>query len=89
MSSDASKEWPGNFKELEKKRMKLKRKIQHHLKEHERLDKSESRDEARLKRTQQTIDTLDNAFEKVDQFLKTNSPGQVFAPAKPTFPTSL
>ncbi|MCU7806956.1 MAG: IS1182 family transposase [Candidatus Thiodiazotropha sp. (ex Semelilucina semeliformis)] len=74
MSSNASKEWSGTFKELEQKREKIKRQIRHHLKEHKQQDKQESRDDERIKRTQQTIDTLDKAFEKVDQFLKSHSP---------------
>ena len=89
MPSDASKEWSGTFKELEQKRNKIKRQIQHHLNEHQKLDKYETRDDARMKRTEQTIETLNKASDKIDQFLKCNSPGQVFAPAKPAFPKSL
>ena len=44
------------------------------MNEHQRLDNNESRDEERIKRTQQTIETLDKAHEKIDQFLKLNSP---------------
>jgi len=74
MSSNASKEWSGTFKELEQKRKKIKRQIRHHINEHKKLDQNESRDEARLQRTKQTIDTLDNAHNKIDQFLKTARP---------------
>ncbi|MCW9005414.1 MAG: transposase [Gammaproteobacteria bacterium] len=74
MSSDASKEWSGTFKELEQKRTKLKKLIHHHITEHQKLDKCESRDDERIKRTEQTIDTLNNAFDKVDKFLKTAQP---------------
>lgn len=74
MPSDASKEWSGTFKELEQKRNKIKRQIQHHLDEHRKLDKNETRDDARLKRTEQTIETLNKASDKIDQFLKSNSP---------------
>jgi transposase len=74
MPSDASKEWSGTFNELEVKRDKIKRQIRHHISEHKRLDKSESRDAERLKRKQQTIDTLNKAHEKIDQFLKSASP---------------
>jgi len=35
MRSNASKEWSGTFKELEQKRQKLRRLIQHHLSEHQ------------------------------------------------------
>jgi len=44
------------------------------LKEHERLDKQESENEERIKRTEQAIETLDKAAEKIDRFLKMQSP---------------
>ncbi len=74
MSSNAAKEHSGTFKELTEKRDKLRRQIQHHLKEHEKLDKQESRNEERLKRTEQTIESLDKAAQRIDAFLKHNSP---------------
>ena len=74
MSSDAAKEWSGTFKELDDKRAKIKRQIQHHLKEHARLDTQASRDDERLQRIKQTIETLDQAHERIDTFLKTASP---------------
>ncbi len=73
-SSNASKEWSGTFKELEKKRTKIKRQIQHHIKEHKELDQNESRDEVRLKREQQSIETLKKASKKIDNFLKKSEP---------------
>lgn len=74
MSSNASKEWSGNFKELEHKRDKIKRQLKYHIQEHHRLDKNEPREEERRRRTKQTIETLDDAYEKIDQFLKSSSP---------------
>ena len=74
MPSDASKEWSGTFKELEQKRDKIKRQIKHHLSEHQKLDKYETRDDARIKRAEQAIETLNKASDKIDQFLKSNSP---------------
>lgn len=74
MPSDASKEWSGTLTELEQKRDKIKRQIHHHIREHQRLDRSASRDEERVTRKQQAIDTLDKACEKIDRFLKTASP---------------
>ena len=74
MSSNASKEWSGTFKELEQKRAKIKRQIRHYMNEHKRLDLQETRDEARVQRIQQTIETLDKAHDKIDHFLKTNEP---------------
>jgi len=74
MSSDASKEWSGTLKELQQKRTKLKNLIQHHVSEHKKLDQNESRDDERIKRTEQSINTLDKAYEKIDKFLKIAQP---------------
>ena len=74
MSSDASKEWSGTFKELAHKRDKIKRQIRHHLNAQQEQDKSETRDDVRQQRTAQAIETLNQAAEKIDQFLKTASP---------------
>mgnify|MGYP001602239281 CR=1 FL=1 len=74
MPSNAAKEWSGTFKELEHKRDKLQRQIQHYIKEHQKLDSNESREDERRQRTQQTIETLNHAHAKVDHFLKTASP---------------
>jgi transposase len=74
MSSDAAKEWSGTFKELEQKQEKIQRQIKYHLNEHQKLDKYETRDDARIKRAEQAIDTLNKASDKIDQFLKTSSP---------------
>ncbi len=74
MSSNSSKEWSGTFKELERKRDKIQRQIQHHLTEQKALDKNESRDDERRHRAEQAIETLTKAHEKIDAFLKSNSP---------------
>ena len=74
MSSNAAKEHSGTFKELRDKSAKLRRLIQYHLKEHQRMDKQEPKDEERRKRTEQTIDTLNSAADRIDAFLKLNSP---------------
>ncbi len=74
MSSNSSKEVSGTFKELEQKRDKIKKLINHHINEHQKLDKDEPREEVRLKRAKQATETLTAAFDKIDKFLKTNSP---------------
>jgi len=74
MSSNASKEVSGTFKELEQKRDKIKKLIKHHINEHKKLDKDEPREDARIKRAAQAAETLTTAFEKIDKFLKTSSP---------------
>ena len=58
MSSNASKEWSGTHKELSAKRDKIKKQIRYHMDQHRKLDKHESLDEERKKRTEQTIETL-------------------------------
>ncbi|SFM57107.1 transposase, IS4 family [Marinobacter zhejiangensis] len=75
MSSNASKEWSGTFKELEEKRTKLRRLIRHHLKAHYERDEAETEVELdRDIRRAKTILSLDEALQKVDRFLKTNRP---------------
>nr|WP_197911768.1 hypothetical protein [Kineobactrum salinum] len=70
----AAKEWSGTFKELGQKRQKIKRQIRRCLKEHRQLDKQDLTNSERIRRTQQTLDTLDKAATGIDQFLKTQSP---------------
>lgn len=74
MSSNAAKEWSGTFAELEQKRKKLKRQIQHCLSEHRQLDQKEPGYNQRNDRIEQTIDTLDKASDRINQFLKTQRP---------------
>jgi hypothetical protein len=74
MSSNASKEWSGTHKELSQKRDKIKRQIRYHMEQHRQLDKHENLDQERKKRTEKTIATLNQSFDKIDQFLKSNSP---------------
>ncbi len=74
MSSNAAKEWSGTFKELEQKRDKLQRQNEYNIKEHKKRDNTESREDERLQRRQQTIETLNKAHDKIDRFLKSASP---------------
>jgi len=74
MPSNAAKEWSGTFKELQRKRDKLQRQIQYYITEHKQLDKNESRDDERRVRSEQAIETLTKAHEKIEQFLKSESP---------------
>ena len=71
MSSNAAKEWSGTFKELAQKRDKIKRQIHYYINEHKKLDTNDSREDERVQRTQQAIETLNKAHEKIEQFLKT------------------
>jgi transposase len=74
MSSNAAKEWSGTVNELERKATKILRQIQHHVQEHQRIDGNDTHDEARRKRSEQAIETLNKGFEKIDKFLKMNGP---------------
>ena len=74
MPSNASKEWSGTFKELEQKRNKIQRQIRYHLDQHKKQDKHQRRDEERDQQRKRTIDTLNQAFERIDHFLKSESP---------------
>jgi transposase len=74
MPSNASKEWSGTFKELEQKRDKIKRQIRYHLNAHKQQDKHQNRQDEQDQRRQQTIETLNQAFDRIDQFLKSQSP---------------
>ncbi len=74
MSSNAAKEWSGTFKELEQKRDKIKRQIHYYINEHKKLDTSDTREEERQQRSQQAIETLNKAHDKIEQFLKSSSP---------------
>ena len=74
MPSNAAKEWSGTFNELANKRDKIKRQIQYYIKEHKKLDTNDTREDERQQRTQQAIETLNRAHEKIDRFLKSASP---------------
>ena len=74
MPSNAAKEWSGTHKELKQKRKKIKRQLKYCINEHQNLDRRRSDDKERAKRLEQSIETLDKAHEKIDQFLKTASP---------------
>ncbi|MEH6501822.1 MAG: transposase [Pseudoalteromonas distincta] len=74
-SSNAAKEWSGTFKELKAKRDKLRKLIKHHLNGHRQHDAAETEAEMeRAIRHGKMILSLDQAMEKVDRFLKTQSP---------------
>jgi len=74
MPSDASKEHSGKLDELAQKQDKIQRQIKHCMKEHKRLDRRRPKDRERKDQLEQTIETLDKHFDKIDQFLKTAAP---------------
>lgn len=74
LPSNAAKEWSGTIKELTKKQNKIKRQIGEHIKRHQAMDKDEVNQTNAKKRTEQAINTLEKAFDKIDNFLKTAAP---------------
>lgn len=74
MPSNAAKEWSGTLDELKAKSEKIFRQIQHQVAEHQRMDQTDTADEARRQRSEQTIETLNKSYDKIDQFLKTQGP---------------
>ena len=74
MRSNASKEHSGTFKELERKRSKIRQRINECMKEHQHLDKRKPREKERKEQLEKTLASLDKHFEKIDQFLKTAAP---------------
>lgn len=74
LPSNAAKEWSGTLDELKQKRDKIKKKLRHCISEHKKLDRRRSDEKERAKRLATSIETLDQAYHKIDQFLKTASP---------------
>ncbi len=74
LPSNAAKTWSGTHKELAHKRDKLKKLIKHHMAEHQKLDKEDSYEEEQGRRVQQSIDTLNQAADKIEDFLENNEP---------------
>lgn len=74
MSSNASKEHSGTIAELTEKRDKIRKKIQHCLKEHKKLDGRKPKERERKKQLAKASETLKKHFDKINQFLKTATP---------------
>ena len=74
MSSNAAKEHSGTFDELAQKSAKLRKQIQHHIKEHQRLDARKPNEKARQQRAEQAANTLFKQYKKINDFLKTAAP---------------
>jgi transposase len=70
---NASKEWSGTFKELKKKRGKLREKLKQALSEHIRQDRL---DESGKDKKDKQIKRLQKQVERLEQFLENNKPKQ-------------
>jgi transposase len=71
LSSNASKEWSGTFKELENKRDKLQARLQQVLAEHIQSDSLPARE---LERRQQQEKRLQHQVERLNRFLQEEKP---------------
>ncbi len=69
ISSNASKEWSGNFDELERKESKLRRASQRILERHQAQDELSDDD---IKHDLKQQEKLDKSADKIKQFLATH-----------------
>ncbi len=76
LPSDAAKTWSGTYKELAHKRDKLEKLIKHHMVEHQKLEQEDRHEIEQAKRIQQSIDILNKAADKIEDFLENNKPRQ-------------
>jgi transposase len=74
MSSNAAKEHSGTLAELEAKREKIQHQIKVCMKEHKRLDRRKPKERERKDQVEQSIQTLSNHANRIQQFLKTAAP---------------
>ncbi|MCK4778063.1 MAG: IS1182 family transposase [Actinomycetia bacterium] len=84
ISSNASKEWSGTFKELENKKVKLKKKLEQLIRSHEKQDKIEEKKKVGKNKNSNDGDNDNNLtgrkrryekdIEKITKFLEKNEP---------------
>lgn len=76
ISSNASKEWSGTFKDLKKKQEALERKVKEVVAEHRATDKREGRgtSDSDRERREKRIKRLKQKAERIEKFLKENEP---------------
>lgn len=74
MPSNAAKEHSGTLDELSQKRDKIHRQIKQCMKEHKKLDRRKTKERARKNQVEQSVETLEKHFKKIDKFLKTAAP---------------
>jgi transposase len=73
LSSNASKEWSGTFKDLEKKKANLEVKVKEAIRAHREADKREGKkDESERQRREKRIRRLKKQAERIEKFLSAN-----------------
>lgn len=70
LPSNASKEHSGTHAELRSKQKKLRKQIRQHMKLHREMDKKERQGSEQSKRRQKSIESLNAASERIEDFLK-------------------
>ena len=75
LSSNASKEWSGNFSDLEKKKEALDRKVKEAIGEHRKSDKGKGgKPDSDSKRRKKRIKRLKQKADRIEKFLSKNEP---------------
>jgi transposase len=74
LPSNAAKTWSGTHKELNDKKEKIEKLIKYHTDKHQALDQLNDFEVEEAEQLQQSIETLEKAAKKIDDFLATNEP---------------
>ncbi|MEM8490103.1 MAG: IS1182 family transposase [Pseudomonadota bacterium] len=74
MSSNAAKEHSGTHRELGEKQRKIRKQIRYCMTEHKKLDGRRPREKERQHQLEQSVETLNKHFQRIDDFLKTSRP---------------
>jgi len=76
LSSNASKEWSGTFKDLKKKQETLQRKVEEVMAEHRDTDRREGKNKSQTdsRRREKRIKRLKQKAERIEKFLAENEP---------------
>lgn len=76
LPSNAAKEWSGTFKELEEKKVAIRRRIDKLMTAHRVQDGNGSDEAEQRANREKTISTLNKAHDRIERFLSTESPRQ-------------
>jgi transposase len=74
LPSNAAKTWSGTHEELKHKKEKMEKLVQYHVKKHQALDQLNDFEVKEAQHLQQSIETLEKAAKKIEDFLSDNEP---------------
>lgn len=74
ITSNASKEWSGTFKDLEKKKEKFEKTIKLLTRKHKKTDQKEGKSSMSKNKDKERIDKIKKQVEKIKKFLEENEP---------------